>query len=57
MRQCYYFGAPGDDEPALLMATYADDVATSFWAGLSHPAYCQLRSPPNAARRRIVHVS
>lgn len=53
MRQCYYFGAPGPSEPALLMATYADDVATSFWAGLRHPTYCQLRSPPTPSRRGL----
>lgn len=53
MRQCYYFGTPRPDEPALLMATYADDVASSFWAGLTHPGYCQIRSPPTPARRGL----
>ena len=39
MRQCYYFGHPSPDQPALLMATYADDVASSFWSGLVGAAY------------------
>lgn len=36
MRQCFYFGKPKKSEgPAVLMAAYTDDTATSFWAGLA----------------------
>jgi len=34
MRKCYYFGNPKPGEKALLLATYADDAAASFWKGL-----------------------
>lgn len=33
MQQCYYFA--GDDEQAMLMAAYADDVSSSFWPSLA----------------------
>jgi monoamine oxidase len=53
MRQCYYFGAPAGREPALLMATYADDVATSFWSGLRNPGFYTLRAPATPGRRAL----
>jgi monoamine oxidase len=36
MRQCFYFGKPkASDGPAVLMAAYTDDTATSYWSGLA----------------------
>ncbi|MEZ5972711.1 MAG: NAD(P)/FAD-dependent oxidoreductase [Hyphomonadaceae bacterium] len=35
MQQCYYFGRAAFDEPAVLMAAYADDVSASFWPSLA----------------------
>lgn len=40
IRQCYYYGQPKIDEPALLLASYADDAAESFWKGLKAPDGC-----------------
>jgi monoamine oxidase len=39
MRQCYYYAKPKNTEAALLMATYADDVAASYWSGLVSSRY------------------
>lgn len=39
MRQCYYYPKPKNTEAALLMATYADDVAASYWSGLVSSKY------------------
>ena len=39
MRQCYYYPKPKNTEASLLMATYADDVAASYWSGLVSPKY------------------
>lgn len=50
MRQCYYFGAPGPTDPALLMTTYADDVASAYWAALRDPGYCLIRTPGTPSR-------
>jgi monoamine oxidase len=33
MRQCYYIGASASSGKALLMASYGDGAAASFWAG------------------------
>jgi monoamine oxidase len=35
MRQCYYFRDDNSDQEALVMACYADYVATSFWSVLA----------------------
>jgi monoamine oxidase len=35
MRQCYYYGTPKANTPALLLASYADDAAVSFWCALT----------------------
>lgn len=40
MRKCYYFGNPKPGEKALLLATYADDAAASFWKGLRGSPPC-----------------
>jgi monoamine oxidase len=44
MRQCYYYAKPKNTEAALLMATYADDIAASYWSGLVSSKY-ELHSP------------
>lgn len=45
MRKCYYFGNPKAGDTALLLATYADDAAASFWKGLRGPDHCSPRFP------------
>lgn len=50
IQQCYYFGAPHAAAPALLMASYADDRSSSFWAGFMHPGEASYaNAAPNAA--------
>lgn len=44
MRQCYYYQREAPGEAALLMAAYADDVASSFWSALVGPNYRDTRS-------------
>lgn len=39
MRQCFFFGAPKAGQPALVLAAFADDVASSYWKGLRPPDY------------------
>lgn len=49
MRQCYYFGNQNSEGLSVIMASYADDVATSFWSGLTNHQYChgELSKIPN----------
>ncbi|MCX7357278.1 MAG: NAD(P)/FAD-dependent oxidoreductase [Alphaproteobacteria bacterium] len=35
MQQCYSFGQAEVDQPAILMAAYADDISASFWPPLA----------------------
>lgn len=37
IRQIYYYGKAEAGEPGLLLASYADDAAESFWKGLRPP--------------------
>lgn len=37
MRQCYYYGQQAKDGEALLMTSYADGIAASFWWGFVDP--------------------
>ncbi len=62
MRQCYYFGADGDqpgapdkaNRNALLLASFDDSSNVAFWAGLRHPhALPPFAAGPNP--RRAAH--
>ncbi len=41
MRLCFFFGAPNKGDRSVILATYADDVAASFWKGLRSSDYCR----------------
>ena len=61
MSQCYYSPGTIGEGPAILTATYADDVSASFWTALTDPTTPTLSngrrtqaSPPNAASQAMV---
>ena len=42
MRSCHYFGSSENAKKSVIMASYADGVAASFWSGLINQEFCEI---------------